>query len=64
MLSVVMGLEEGKAQVELEHDASNAPHVTGLRPAQLWKEEKKRKGLDDDDDETDSQNAHIQCGPH
>ena len=35
MLPVVVRLEEGEAQVELEHDAPDAPDVARLRPAQL-----------------------------
>lgn len=35
MLSVVMGLEEGEADVVLEDDTAYAPHVARLRPAQL-----------------------------
>lgn len=37
VFSVVVGLEECDAQVQLEHDASNGPDVTRLRPTQLWK---------------------------
>lgn len=29
-------LEEGEANIVLEDDAAYAPHITGLRPAQLW----------------------------
>ncbi len=36
MFSVVVRLEEGEAQVELEHDAADAPHVARLRPAEFW----------------------------
>ena len=35
MLPVVMGLEQGEAQVELEGDAADAPDVTRLTPAEL-----------------------------
>ena len=35
VLPVVVRLEEGEAEVELEHDASHAPNITGLRPAVL-----------------------------
>ena len=34
---VIMGLEECDAKVQLKHDASDGPHVTRLRPTQLWK---------------------------
>ena len=30
-----MRLEEGEAEVELEHDAPHAPNITGLGPAVL-----------------------------
>ena len=35
MLPVVVGLEQGEAEVELEGDAADAPDVTRLTPAQL-----------------------------
>ena len=35
MLPVVVRLEEGEAEVELEHDATHAPYITGLGPAVL-----------------------------
>ena len=35
MLTIVMRLEERDAEIELEHDAPDAPHVARLRPAQF-----------------------------
>ena len=35
MLPVVVGLEQGEAEVELEGDAADAPDVTRLTPAKL-----------------------------
>ena len=35
MLPVVVSLEQGEAQVELEGDAADAPDVTGLTPSEL-----------------------------
>lgn len=35
MFSVVMGLEEGEADVVLKGDAAYTPHITWLGPAQL-----------------------------
>ena len=35
VFSVVMSLEEGESQIELEHDAANAPDITRLRPAKF-----------------------------
>ena len=35
MLPVIMSLEQGEAQVELEGDAANAPDVTRLTPSEL-----------------------------
>ena len=32
---VVVSLEQRQAQVELEQDAADTPHITGLRPADL-----------------------------
>lgn len=35
VLPVVVRLEESDAQIQFEEDASDAPHITGLIPAQL-----------------------------
>lgn len=35
MLAIVVRLEECNAQVKLEHDAANRPHIARLRPTQL-----------------------------
>ena len=35
VLPVLVGLEQGVAQRQLEHDAADGPDVTGLSPAQL-----------------------------
>ena len=35
VFSVVMSLEEGESQIELEHDTANAPDITRLRPAKF-----------------------------
>lgn len=35
MLSVVVGLEEGEANIVFEDDTAYTPHITRLRPAQL-----------------------------
>ena len=35
VLPVVVRLEEGEAEVQLEHDAPHAPNITGLGPAVL-----------------------------
>ncbi len=40
VLPVVVGLEEGEAEVQLEHDAPDAPNVAGLGPAEFWKKKK------------------------
>lgn len=33
VLPVVVGLEERESEIQLEHDAADAPDVTGLRPS-------------------------------
>jgi hypothetical protein len=35
MFAIVVRLEERCADIQLKHDAADAPNVTGLRPAEL-----------------------------
>lgn len=35
--SSTLYLEQGEAEVVLEQDAADAPHVTGMAPTQFWR---------------------------
>jgi len=40
MFPVIVGLEEGHAQVEFKEDAANRPDIARLRPAQFYSSDK------------------------